>query len=548
MLLQRRRRLPKPPKPPSPYSWIVQRPWNPQSASYVRPPEYDFDGWLYLKPHPQRQQGKFQEDFSSFLFPQLAVAAEDIKFAFNAYNLIRVCRFYGVGSCTATTACANTTPPLDIAARGNRIFHMNCQVSTPLMKSTDGGGVVKVGLTAHPAKGICINDFDWKKVLRIKREQQNSGVAANLNWVQHISKKSSNSNGTNFKNDSDESQPLPVRIQLVVGMENGMSDKIADECDFCVHIPQYGSIGSLSMINALSVGMHAIHTGLRGKEVDNSSTDKDVANFVTSDKVCAEGPDSCNVGKLYPHAAGLLGQNDATINHTLALQREKFPLQLSLVWWNNLGDRNIGASIRNANIYNVEHMIILNRRKYSRRGTVGCHHYTPIHHLNSMKEVDDRGLLHGYEKWCLVNEYPYLCNYLYAESNGIADLNVVCARSEAVEESAFLPLPPGGIAREDKKILYLDDEVSLLQELKSAKEKRSARGIAIFVPDEGSTLTPEMDRMCSVRIRVLNPHASFGQSAERVEEWRKDYQAGLPSSLSTAIALDKLRTLIQDHL
>jgi hypothetical protein len=114
------------------------------------------------------------------------------------------------------------------------------------------------------------------------------------------------------------------------------------------------------------------------------------------------------------------------------------------------------------------------------------------------------------------------------------------------EEAAKYVLP-----EEDSKktILYLDDEKSILKELKKAKEDRGAKGIAIFVPDEGSSLPVELERQCSLKLRILNPN-SFRKDDDDVsvveEEW-KEHQAGLPGSLSTTVVLDKLRNLIHDH-
>ena len=128
-------------KPIPKYSWIVQRPWTVQSPTFTRPPQMDFDAWLYLKPHPLSSSSS-----SSSSFPQLAVAAQDIKFAFNAYNFVRVCRFYGVTNCSVIGSCQTSTPPMDISARGNRIFYLNCQVNTPLMQDHESDGK-KIELT-----------------------------------------------------------------------------------------------------------------------------------------------------------------------------------------------------------------------------------------------------------------------------------------------------------------------------------------------------------------------------------------------------------------
>lgn len=49
--------------------------------------------------------------------------------------------------------------------------------------------------------------------------------------------------------------------------------------------------------------------------------------------------------------------------------------------YNQFGDRNIGAVMRNANVYNCELMLVLGRRRFNKRGALGTHHLLNLHLL-----------------------------------------------------------------------------------------------------------------------------------------------------------------------
>lgn len=63
---------------------------------------------------------------------------------------------------------------------------------------------------------------------------------------------------------------------------------------------------------------------------------------------------------------------------------------------NLAGDINIGMMIRTAMCFSVKEFIILGRKKYDRRSTVGCHNHIPIRVFKSAKgkeEIDELSLI-----------------------------------------------------------------------------------------------------------------------------------------------------------
>ena len=62
------------------------------------------------------------------------------------------------------------------------------------------------------------------------------------------------------------------------------------------------------------------------------------------------------------------------------LQNNANPFAVCMEHWQ--GDFNIATLIRNANVFNVEKIIYLGKKRYDRRGCVGTHHYTNIEYLD----------------------------------------------------------------------------------------------------------------------------------------------------------------------
>lgn len=65
-------------------------------------------------------------------------------------------------------------------------------------------------------------------------------------------------------------------------------------------------------------------------------------------------------------------------------KRHNFSILIS----NQFNDFNIGTIIRNANAFLAKEVIIYGRKKYDRRGTVGCHLYSHIKHVKFIEELN----------------------------------------------------------------------------------------------------------------------------------------------------------------
>lgn len=60
----------------------------------------------------------------------------------------------------------------------------------------------------------------------------------------------------------------------------------------------------------------------------------------------------------------------------------------SVLVTNQFSDFNIGSVIRNANAFLAKEVIIFGRKKYDRRGTVGCHIYEHLKHVRRVEDLD----------------------------------------------------------------------------------------------------------------------------------------------------------------
>ena len=283
--------------------------------------------------------------------PRVVVAAEGIKFAYNAWQLVRTCAFFGAARPAVLRSVADTTPTMDIAVRGNRLFHMNCDTAVG-HPSTDR---VTIALTPAGTDVVPLEGFDFERALRVA----DPAKAANV-------------------------------IQIVVGHENGLSAEVAARCDYRVRLAQYGSVGSFSLNNALGIAvaratavLNAADTNpaLPSRVYEQRSQDdaKDrVVNVVDLQTALSSDPYSQSGAKaVRPHADAFLGLEDAAVAAALAGARARMPLQVAVVFENITADRNIAASMRSANAYNCAPFIVLGRRKFSRRGGLGTENYTP---------------------------------------------------------------------------------------------------------------------------------------------------------------------------
>lgn len=62
-------------------------------------------------------------------------------------------------------------------------------------------------------------------------------------------------------------------------------------------------------------------------------------------------------------------------------------LPAAILMINLSGDFNIGTVIRSANAFNLTEVFYFGKKKFDRRGAVGCHNYTDVTYLSSMEEV-----------------------------------------------------------------------------------------------------------------------------------------------------------------
>lgn len=59
-------------------------------------------------------------------------------------------------------------------------------------------------------------------------------------------------------------------------------------------------------------------------------------------------------------------------------------------------DFNFGTLVRTANFFNVSQVWYAGPKKWDRRGAVGTHHYPPIQHFQTAKELIEEGKKQGY--------------------------------------------------------------------------------------------------------------------------------------------------------
>lgn len=78
-------------------------------------------------------------------------------------------------------------------------------------------------------------------------------------------------------------------------------------------------------------------------------------------------------------------KNLSTVEIKKRLKYNSFPYAVLMEQWK--GDYNIGTMIRNANAFGAREMFYLGKRRWDRRGSVGCHHYTDLHHIESYSDL-----------------------------------------------------------------------------------------------------------------------------------------------------------------
>lgn len=434
------------------------------------------------------------------------VVVEDIKFAYNAYSLLRTSLYFGTRPPCVLSGLHDTTPSMDIARRGNRIMHMYCTVggrSAWLGQTTLSAGrdrPRRVALTAKSADAVNLHQLRWPRCLPPPAEQgpRKGGVGLG-------------------------------EVELVLGMENGMSDEVLAACDDRVYIPQHGSVGSLSLNTALGV---ALHHRYGDATLDRLGAPRRDATVGRSDAQEDEGrllPTPAGYDRTRPHDGALCGMTDEMVRTELERRRRRYPMQLALVFVNAIGDRNIGAAIRSANAFNAAHVVVVGRRKFNRRGAIGTDHFTPLSLVPDIASA--RRVLANYAWWSL------------EQDELLWDPHLVGACPEAQLRHAAVPFTPH---------TFCDDDAALAAAC--AKERREGYGgIAVVIPEEGLPVPRQVSACGAVEIRRtlslvrratdMRPAVADGSVNVSLPDW--DHQHGLPGAISAAIVLDRLWTAVR---
>ena len=475
---------------------------------------YDFDAWML---HMSWSQS--QHDLPLY---RLGIMVEDFKFAFNAWCLLRLCCFYGTAHPSILSLLSHVTPTMHIGHRGNRLFYLHCNVGTGIQRGFRSASVPpdptrrRVALLPEHPLAVPLDTFNWNSIPE-------------------------------------------VGVDLVLGMENGMSKACSDSCDTYLSIPQFGSIGSLSMLSALSIAMHAAHTSYRG--IANPSLSP-----IPRNATCDLEKDTDLASRTFrcqrPHHSSLLGLDDHAILHLLQHRRQQYKLQIGILWHNDCADRNIGAVMRNANAYNCDRFLILNRKKFSKRGAVGTMNYLSTVFADELEAV--RSHLEGFDLWMLHPYFPNLNSHVHelaSDSKFLNDFNAHPERFKVSKGGSIVPTDAPSFYRfEDATLqdwlrsnrevnpalhpmyremesslrpaVHFDDWGSVFSAV-SQVHQRSLRGVMLVVPEEGATPQWHLLRECSRVAYVVHPSRLC-----------HEIQRGLTPAMSTAIALYNLRLAI----
>nr|CCC89432.1 unnamed protein product [Trypanosoma congolense IL3000] len=467
----------------------------------------DFDAWAYSINWPQTSASLPLLGFAS-------LTVEDIKFAYNAWCFLRLAMFYGTEQPKVLSKLVGCTPSMDIIHGGNRLFYMHAQVGGQLSVNK-----VKVALTPCHNDARPIQAFRW------------IDAAYRGGWG---------------LSDVGENRG----VEIVLGMENGMSEEVRSQCDHFLYISQYGSMGSLSMMSAMAIAVHlAFSARWGGSGSLDYFTPKKGHMPLSSDSSATLTPHAL------PHEKDLVHMSNADIKAVLAQRRSFYKLQLSVMVHNEFGDRNIGAIMRNANVFNCEEMIVLNRRKFNRRGAVGTQHLLTTTCHATLSDADCQARLQGYVLWLLHQYYPYLKIHAVPSHDSDATFlrhddahlqwwlknRVHCLyKAHPASNDSESHCPQSSRASEDdwarlcEDEIFLDDEHSIMKAVKDTAT-HGYRGIMLVIPEEGTSPPIELVKCAQRLVHVVHP-----------SRLAHEVQRGLNGALASAIALERLRTAIDN--
>lgn len=82
-------------------------------------------------------------------------------------------------------------------------------------------------------------------------------------------------------------------------------------------------------------------------------------------------------------------------NEDIRRELDETKNDLVLCLSNDVRDMNLSSSIRSANSFNIDHVVMAGRKRYDRRGTVGAHHYIGVYHepdrIKAISDYRDQG-------------------------------------------------------------------------------------------------------------------------------------------------------------
>lgn len=453
----------------------------------------DFNAWAYSL--PQSNNCSSSSCISSVV--------EDIKFPYNAWNFLRLNLFYQLGRPQAISdlhKCAPTCDSSSITNEYNKLFHRYVETNSYISSEK-----FSIALTPCHSTAIPLQELDWEYFFKESKISHKKGV------------------------------------QLVLGMENGLSDSLVQQCDFASYIPQYGSVGSLSMICALAIAIHLavssqkrIHRAMR--QQSRQVVLPRLGHMARSKNSYINAP---------PHEENLIGLSNDTIKAVLAERRERYALQLSVVVHNEMGDRNIGAIMRNANVFNCEKMIVLKRKKFNRRGAMGTQNLLSTLYSDSVNSAECKKYIHeGYEVWVLFQDYPYL--HLYSPFGEQRTDHLPFVPPSHIDFQRWLTFghnesdPRHPILQHFPHLqgneVYLDCEQSVLDAVRDV-HRRGQRGIILAIPEEGATPHPSLVSIAKKLVFTRCPVNDWGNANNALAK-------GLSGSLYSAIAFERIRSCI----
>lgn len=462
----------------------------------------NFDAWSYNILWPQ------DSHYLPLLLP-VKVTVEDIKFAYNAWSLLRLCLFYGVGYPHILSDLTKTTPSV-INPVNKGQYSLERYV---VLNSTVSPHTTKIGLHPSHLKSIAMHSVNWSTFFRQKDFADESPC---FSGSQNFSKMNT--------------------IELVLGMENGMSSSVAEQCDILTFIPQDGSIGSLSMMSALAIALHqSAHAWNNFQETINPNHEEQfrIGNGMQSIIL----PSSPRNPFMLNNNGELAHLSNEDIKRILQIHRSLYKLQLSVLIYNEMADRNIGAIIRNGNAFNCEKVLVVHRRRFNKRGTLGTDHITDLLFFPNTTSPAFQQEVHGYEIWMVHQYYPYTHIHGLYKENGLDEFpssidpqNKDFLRWCTVNDNlpALHPLHEH-FPHLSGTAVFLDDDASVSDAVKLTFTK-GYKGIMLAVPEDGATPHPNLAGLAHREVFLRRP---------KNVPW--SIQRGLNGALSSAVVLERLR-------